>query len=597
MDLLLLSRVMLNILIRVAICLLFVFLPLQSMDQWFYDHYFRLSGYRHAKSPFILIRINDAKLSRLGSKKSRIYDHLAPSQSKMYSLWHEQFHRRLLSVIRADKPRMVVFTSFYDSVDNPSAPPLDDKELLFSAVLNEENKLIPPPSLLTPNQNYGFSNIFPDPDNTVRRSYLVYSSGSSLALRVYHSLGNESIRRDLLLPMLIDYRGPAGTYPYYDAHEILDEDPEPGTFKDKIVLIGREGNPMLDYETPFGKMSRLEIQANIIHTFLENREINLAPRWATLTIGIVAVLTSVVIILGFPLTLAWFFLLLFSLLTILITLLAFSYLKIWAGVANPIVCILGTHLLMLGFKLSQEEEEQWKIQQEAEYLKEMDQFKNNFISLFSHDLKTPIAKIKAITDRLLNDVSNLSPHITDSLKAIAQTNSELARSISDILKVTKMELMAFEIQKEVIDLNRLVEESVESLRFLAEEKKNEIVLDLEPLFSMEGDAHLLREVVTNLVENAIKYSPNNKTVIVRTHEEENKVWITVTDQGEGIPAEEIPRVTGKFYRGKNTANKTKGSGLGLYLANYFVELHKGKLQISSEIGHGTAVSFWLPINS
>jgi signal transduction histidine kinase len=73
--------------------------------------------------------------------------------------------------------------------------------------------------------------------------------------------------------------------------------------------------------------------------------------------------------------------------------------------------------------------------------------------------------------------------------------------------------------------------------------------------------------------------------------------VSVSDEGEGIPPEELPRVTGKFYRGKSVAEKVKGSGLGLYLSKYFIELHQGRLEIKSEVGKGTEVSFWLPISS
>src|SRR5450432_2183749 len=119
----------------------------------------------------------------------------------------------------------------------------------------------------------------------------------------------------------------------------------------------------------------------------------------------------------------------------------------------------------------------------------------------------------------------LEPDVRDSLKALDRTNGELARFISDILKVTKMESMRLEPFKEVIDLNRLAEEAVHRLKFLADEKKISIVLDLEPLFSMEGDQQLIQEVITNLLENAIKYSPPAKRVIVRTCEDDGKVRV------------------------------------------------------------------------
>jgi signal transduction histidine kinase len=146
-----------------------------------------------------------------------------------------------------------------------------------------------------------------------------------------------------------------------------------------------------------------------------------------------------------------------------------------------------------------------------------------------------------------------------------------------------------------VDINRLVENAVQRLKFLFDQKDISIVQNLEPLFSMEGDPQLLLEVITNLLENAVKYSPPNSKVIVQTQESDSTVSVHVFDEGPGIPDEELPRVTSKFYRGKAANETTRGSGLGLYLAKYFVELHGGNLNIQSELGVGTHVSFTLPI--
>ncbi|MCB0405355.1 MAG: CHASE2 domain-containing protein, partial [Bdellovibrionales bacterium] len=366
-------------------------------------------------------------------------------------------------------------------------------------------------------------------------------------------------------------------------------------FTNKIVLIGPTTGTVNRFETPFGSLSRLEIHANIMDTFLNQREIRHLPSWVTVSIGAAAVLASATIILSFPLSSAWICLLILALFLLVVSLFLFAYFKVWIGLANPLVCIFGTHLLMMGYKLGRQEEKQQRIQQEAAHLKEMDQFKNNFISLFSHDLKTPIAKIKAIIGRLLSEESSLSAETRSSLKTVARTNDELARFISDILKVTRMETMSIEPAKEVIDLNRLVEEAVKRNRFQADEKDISVTVDLEPLFSMEGDQKLIEEIITNLLENAIKYSAPGSAVVISTREEASRVWVEVEDQGPGIPEEEIPRVMGKFYRGKTAEKTTKGSGLGLYLAKYFVELHEGTIEITSELGKGTRVRFSLPL--
>ena len=588
----------LTLVARIAICLLLGFLPLTSLDRWFYDQIFRLRGRQLQKTDYLLVRVNDAKLYPLIENASPLVQESLLFSPKTHALWVGEFYQTLLERVSSGNPKLIAFTTFFRVIDEvPEVHLSDDSSIIFASAINEQQQVIPPPKGLINQDNFGFANLFPDTDSLVRRTNLVYSSGNSLALRIYHRLFETPIERNLLEPLWIDYRGPEGTYPSVDGWELAQGNVDPSVFEGKIVLIGKQGSPVTDFETPFGKMSALEIQANAVDTFIQSREIKILPRYVTWILALAAVVVSVTIILLFPLTLAWLFLLLLSVMIILVTLLAFSQFKIWWGVANPIFCIFGTHLVMLGYKLNRQEEQQWKLQQESEVLRELDEFKNNFISLFSHDLKTPISKIKAITGRLLGSYPELPSEVKESLISIERTNNELARLIFDILKVTKMESMSIDLKTEVIDLNRLVEVAVKRLAFQADEKNITVISDLEPLFSMEGDPNLLAEVITNLLENAIKYSPNDSTVIIRTTEEEGFVRVEVSDSGPGIPLDELPRVTGKFYRGKGATDTTKGSGLGLYLSKYFVELHQGQLEISSQQGQGTVVKFTLPLGS
>lgn len=588
----------LSFFLRILICCALIFVPLQSLDQWFYDHFFKLRGQKNSQTDIVLVRVSDAKILQLLEKDPAHFNAEGYAiEHSTHSVWFLPFYEKVLKEIESASPQIILFTPFFEWVIQKKSHFLDQKNILFSSLIDHENKITFPPRKITQRDNYGFNNLFPDSDNVIRSTSLVYSYGISLPLAAYKILNPDKapISRDLMKPLMIDFKGPSGTFPSVAASDLFEGNISPDVFKNKIVLIGREGNPSSNLETPFGKMSPLEVHANILNTFLSQKEIRILPRIASLVFSGVAIVLSIVIILYFPLTMAWVILILLALGFLAMTLLVFSELKIWPGIANPILCILGTHLLMLGYKLSREEERQWKLQQESDYLREMDQFKNNFISLFSHDLKTPIAKIKAITDRILTEQKALPQEVVGAFKTIDKTNAELARYITDILKVTKMESMSLELRKEVIDLNRLVESAVNRLKFLAEEKKIHIILDLEPLFSIEGDEQLIQEVIMNLLENAIKYSTEGKEIIVRTREKEGVVETTVIDKGIGIPKEELPRVMSKFYRGQMTRESSKGSGLGLYLSKYFVELHGGSLELQSALGMGTEVHFSLPL--
>ena len=120
---------------------------------------------------------------------------------------------------------------------------------------------------------------------------------------------------------------------------------------------------------------------------------------------------------------------------------------------------------------------------------------------------------------------------------------------------------------------------------------------LMPMFSVEFDTTLLKEVVINLIENAIKYTPSGGQIEVISHESEEFVHVLVKDTGEGIKPEDMEKVWGKFTRGSDQDLRTKGTGLGLYLVKYFIELHGGKVTMESKLGLGTTVAFTLPLDA
>ncbi len=237
----------------------------------------------------------------------------------------------------------------------------------------------------------------------------------------------------------------------------------------------------------------------------------------------------------------------------------------------------------------------FRLQQEQKYLHELEQLKNNFVSLISHDLKTPIAKIQAIVDRLMTQ--HQDDDLNQDLRSLRLYGDELNRYIQSILKLLRVESRDFKIHTEVGDINEVIEEALNSLRPLAREKNISIHTSLEPMFSLEFDTTLIKEVVINLVENAIKYSPGGGQIEVVSHESEDYVHVLVKDTGEGIKPEDMEKVWGKFTRGSDQDLKTKGTGLGLYLVKYFIELHGGKVIMESSLGQGTTVSFTLPLDT
>ncbi|MGZ3746360.1 MAG: sensor histidine kinase, partial [Pseudobdellovibrionaceae bacterium] len=132
--------------------------------------------------------------------------------------------------------------------------------------------------------------------------------------------------------------------------------------------------------------------------------------------------------------------------------------------------------------------------------------------------------------------------------------------------------------------------------FLAKVKRIPIEFECEPLFPIQVDPDLIKQVFSNLLENAIKYSPEAAQVRVQSEEKDGKVIVRVADCGPGIPQDEVNNIFMKFFRSKNAkSSPIKGSGLGLYLAKYFTELHQGRIFVESTYGKGCTFTVELPL--
>jgi signal transduction histidine kinase len=295
----------------------------------------------------------------------------------------------------------------------------------------------------------------------------------------------------------------------------------------------------------------------------------------------------------YPQSIALVFLLWLATLVAAVSAWVFDLYYIWLPAVSPAMQIAATWVIFIGYQANKIERRNWQLQQEQQYLHELEQLKNNFVSLISHDLKTPIAKIQSVVDRLM--AKETSSELQTDLKSLRISSEELNRYIQSILKVLRVESRDFRLNKEVGDINDTITEAMAQLAPLAQEKQIHMEHALEPMFSIEVDFTLIREVLVNLIENAIKYTSVGGQIKITSKEINDQVVIEVADTGEGISAEEVPLVWRKFVRGKDQDMKTKGTGLGLYLVKYFIELHGGTVALESELKKGTKVSFTLPI--
>jgi PAS domain S-box-containing protein len=224
------------------------------------------------------------------------------------------------------------------------------------------------------------------------------------------------------------------------------------------------------------------------------------------------------------------------------------------------------------------------------------EMQNVFISTVSHELRTPVALIKGYASTLNRDDVRWDENtIKDSLAVIEEEADRLTDLIDDLLIASRIQAeRTVQLTMTPVRMDKLAEASLERLR--TQSKNHEFAFSFQEKFpSVPGDAKLLRQVMDNLITNAIKYSPDGGNITIGGRYNDDTMTIFVRDEGEGIPETELNRVFERFYRVDNKlTSKTKGTGLGLYLSKMIVEAHAGKINVKSQPGHGSTFYFTLP---
>jgi len=400
----------------------------------------------------------------------------------------------------------------------------------------------------------------------------------------------------------IDFH-PTGTYKPISFINLLNNQFDPSLVKDKIILIGRdtlENNR--DYiTTPYLRttpsMTTLEMHANIFDTLILNRA-PILPRPTydfilTLLISIVTVWVVLTLRPTRGLLLLGGVLFAFTLISFGL----FATSRIWIGMAHPILAIFICYYFFIPYRLIRENRRSWEYYQRNQLLTEVEELKSNFLRMMSHDLKTPLARIQGMASIMSQETDNLNEKQRDALAKINSSSEELVEFIGSILSLNRIEGKEIKLQLKSKDMNKLIQEVVSRTTDLAKRKNIQVIEELEPMFSIKVDEELIRQVLMNLIENAIKYSPENSRILITTEEHDGRMMIQVADQGVGISQEDLPNVFDKFFRASDVKDsEIKGSGLGLYLAKYFVELHNGHIYAESEPGKGSTFIVELPMD-
>jgi PAS domain S-box-containing protein len=229
------------------------------------------------------------------------------------------------------------------------------------------------------------------------------------------------------------------------------------------------------------------------------------------------------------------------------------------------------------------------------HFREAERLKSTFISVISHELKTPVALIKGYADTLSREDADWDQAtIQQGLNVIEEEADRLAELIENLLAASKLQAEGMRLNLDDVNLPVIVEQSIE--RFQTQTTHHTLSADFQENFPIIcGDATRLRQVLDNLISNAIKYSPKGGAITIRGTYDDKSVLMTVSDQGPGLPPDQLDRVFERFYRVDNAlTNNTQGTGLGLYLAHAVITAHGGRIWASNNPGGGATFSFILP---
>jgi PAS domain S-box-containing protein len=223
--------------------------------------------------------------------------------------------------------------------------------------------------------------------------------------------------------------------------------------------------------------------------------------------------------------------------------------------------------------------------------------RDEVLAIVAHDLKNPLTTISLTTETLRHSEPLDSAKLDDFTRRILRAVQQMLSLIADLLDFAKIQSGTVSIEKDSNDMAALVMTAVEGARVQAQAKRQTLEVDLpSPLPRVSIDARRIGQVISNLMGNAVKFTPEDGTIRVSVRHQANTVTVSVSDTGAGIPLEDLPKVFDRFWQAHRTGS-TGGSGLGLSIAKAIVEAHGGTIWAESEVGKGSSFSFTLPVDA
>ncbi|ABI56458.1 phosphate regulon sensor histidine kinase PhoR [Alkalilimnicola ehrlichii MLHE-1] len=221
------------------------------------------------------------------------------------------------------------------------------------------------------------------------------------------------------------------------------------------------------------------------------------------------------------------------------------------------------------------------------HLHRLETMRRDFVGNVSHELRTPLTVIYGVAETLNEEMAD-DPEVGDMLRLLQEQSERMRRLVDDLLLLSRLETGATPSHPEWVDMPRLLEELVEDGKALSGSRHHRFELTCEPGLLLEGCESELRSAFSNLIFNAVKYTPGDGYIGVRWYADKAGAHLSVTDNGIGIPAAHIPRLTERFYRVDSARSKASGgTGLGLAIVKHVLNRHRAQLTVRSQPGQGS----------
>jgi two-component system phosphate regulon sensor histidine kinase PhoR len=229
-------------------------------------------------------------------------------------------------------------------------------------------------------------------------------------------------------------------------------------------------------------------------------------------------------------------------------------------------------------------------------LRRLERVRRDFVANVSHEFKTPLTAIQGFAETLLGGALDDAANRTRFLEIIREHASRLARLTDDLLRLSSIEAGQLDFEMLPVSIPDLIESCVETARFRASQKKLALRVECpEDLPKVRGDARRLAEILQNLLDNAVQYTPEGGQIIVRASAGSRGVGIAVADTGIGIPSDQLQRIFERFYRvDAARSREAGGTGLGLSIARHLAEAHGGRIEVQSAVGRGSTFTLIVP---